>query len=187
MQEHIMRVARLFTAEEFQNVVCDERCELVDGRIVPMTPVGFTHNAMVGRLTWLIGQHVYPRSLGTVGPELGVKLKVDPDTVLAPDVTFIRRERIKDPDDPGFWQGSPDLAIEVKSPSDSMTALRRKAQTYLSYGTMLVLLVDPKSRTVSVHRRDAVPITLRNVDDKLDLDPAVPGFRCTLGEIFGQA
>jgi Uma2 family endonuclease len=182
-----MRAARLLSAEEFQHVARDERCELVDGRIVPMTPVGFHHNAMVGRLTWLIGQHVYLRNLGTVGPELGVKLTADPDTVLAPDVTFIRRERIKDPHDPGFWKGPPDLAIEVKSPSDSMTALRKKAQIYLSHGTTLVLLVDPKTRTVSVHRRDAVPITLQNGADVLDFDPAVPGFRRTLAEIFGPA
>src|SRR5215471_10781083 len=143
MQEHFMsRAARLISAEEFEGIVRNnERFELVDGRVVPMTPVGFPHNAMVGRLTWLIGQHVYPRNLGTVGPELGVKLKVDPDTVLAPDVSFIRRERIKDPNDPGFWKGPPDLAIEVKSPSDSVTALRKKAQTYLSHGTTLVLLV----------------------------------------------
>src|SRR5215471_16133467 len=181
MQEHFMsRAARLISAEEFEGIVRNnERFELVDGRVVPMTPVGFPHNAMVGRLTWLIGQHVYPRNLGTAGPELGVKPKVHPDTVLAP------AERIMEPDDPGFWKGPPDLAIEVKSPSDSVTALRKKAQTYLSHGTTLVLLVDPKLRTVSVHRRDAVPIALKNADDVVDFDPAVPGFRCTLAEIFG--
>lgn len=182
-----MRAARLLTAEEFQDVARDERWELVDGRIVPMTPVGFTHNALVGRLTWLFGQHVYPRNLGSVGPELGVKLKVDPDTVLAPDVAFIRRDRIKDPEDPGFWKGPPDVAIEVKSPSDSMSALRRRAQRYLAHGTPVVLLVDPKQRTVSVQWPDAVPVTLKNADDVLDLDPVVPGFRCTLAEVFGQA
>ena len=68
-----------------------------------------------------------------------------------------------------------------------MTALRKKAQTYVSHGTTLVLLVDPKLRTVSVHRRDAVPITLKNGAAALDFDPAVPGFRCTLADIFGRA
>lgn len=181
------RVARLITAEEFEDTVSKgERFELVDGRVVAMTPIGFSHNAIVGRLVWLIGQYVYPRNLGIVGPELGVKVKSNPDTVLAPDVTFIRRERIDDPNEPGFWKGAPDLAIEVRSPRDSLEALRKKAQTYLSHGTTVVLLVDPKQLMVSVHRRDAVPIESKNAYDVVDLEPAVPGFRCTLSEIFGQ-
>jgi Uma2 family endonuclease len=186
MQERIMsRAARLITADEFQNIVRDERWELVHGRIVPMAPVNFGHTETVGRLTWLIGQHVYPRSLGTVGPELGVKLTAKPDTVFAPDVSFVGRDRTPSENGDTFFEGAPDLTIEVKSPSDSLMALRKKAQTYLSHGTTLVLLVDPKLRTVSTHRRDAVPIALKNAEDVVDFDPALPGLRCTLAEIFG--
>ncbi|HYT74270.1 MAG TPA: Uma2 family endonuclease [Vicinamibacterales bacterium] len=178
------RAARLVTAEEFERSVRDERCELVDGRIVPMSPVSIGHWAVVGRLSARLGEYVYSRNLGYVGPELGVKLRFNPDTVFAPDVAFIRRDRVPDPHARGFWSGAPDLAIEVKSPDESGAQLRKKAQTYLSCGTALVLVVDPEAATASIHRPGAVPMTLQSGDDTIDLDPVVPGFRCTLGELF---
>jgi len=180
-----MRGARLITAKEFESIARNERCELVDGRVVPMTTVSLAHAAVVGRLNWLLGQYAYPRKLGIVGPELGVRLTTNPDTVLGPDVVFVRRERFETADKRHFLDGAPDLVIEVKSPDDSMTELRRKAQKYLSHGTPLVVLVDPITRTALIHRRDAVPVTLKNEDDVVDFDSAVPGFHCTLADIFG--
>src|SRR5262249_53586593 len=162
----------LITAEQFEEIARNERCELVDGRIVPMTTVSLAHVAVVGRLNWILGQHVYPRNLGIVGPELGVKLTTNPDTGFGPDMVFVKRERLESADKRHFLNGAPDLAIEVKSPDDTMAELRRKAQTYLSYGTLLVVLVNPETQTASVHRPDAVPVLLRKPDDVVDFDPA---------------
>ena len=82
-----------------------------------------------------------------------------------------------------FWNGSPDLAVEVLSPDDRPGEVRDKVDEYLTYGVVVVLVVDPDDRTVTVHRRLTPPITVHE-DDKLDLDDVVTGFQCRVREIF---
>jgi Uma2 family endonuclease len=87
--------ARLVTAEELEKFPDDDfRYELVEGRVLRMTPVGYVHGRIVMRFGSLLEQHVRSQRLGVVLTEVGVKLKSVPDTVRAPDLAFIRRERI---------------------------------------------------------------------------------------------
>jgi Uma2 family endonuclease len=83
----------------------------------------------------------------------------------------------------GFWVGPPDLAVEVLSPGDRRAEIRAKADEYLAAGTRLVIIIDPDEKSVTIVRRLAAPVTL-HVDDELDLDDVVPGFRCAVPQIF---
>jgi Uma2 family endonuclease len=58
-----------------------------------------------------------------------------------------------------------------------------KAQMWLRYGVRIVLLVDPETRTVVALPADGPPQTLTE-DDTLNLDPALPGFTCSVRDIF---
>jgi hypothetical protein len=84
-----------------------------------MAPAGSMHGDAAMRLGWRLAHHVETNSLGVVfAAETGFKLSSNPDTVRAPDVAFIARERAERIGIPeGDWPGAPDLAVEVVSPS----------------------------------------------------------------------
>jgi Uma2 family endonuclease len=117
--------------------------------------------------------------------ESGFTLARNPDTVRGPDVSFVRQDRIPYEGLPkGFWQGAPDLAVEVISPDDRGASLRTKISDYLVRGVVLVVVIDPDKENVTVHRRLAAPVVLCS-GDELNLEDVVEGFRCPVGEIFG--
>jgi len=141
--------ARLVTAAELERFPDDDyRYELVEGRLIKMSPVGLEHSHIVAQLMWLLMQYVRPRKLGFIGTELGFKLHSNPDTVRAPDVAFVRAERLPVKRSKRFWTGAPDLAIEVLSPDDRAADVRAKLEEYLGCGTPIVVIVDLVRRKV---------------------------------------
>ena len=175
---------RLVTADELERFPSDDRrYELVDGRLVRMSPVNLEHGVVVVRLASMLDRHVRAFNLGIVAAEVGFTLRSNPDTVRAPDVAFLRRDRIPSPRPRGFWKGQPDLAIEVLSPDDRPGEMQRKIEDYLTRGVAMVLIADPDTKTVTVHRLSTPAATLVG-DEVLDLGEVVSGFRCGVQEIF---
>ena len=179
--------ARLVTAEDLEHFPNDDyRYELVEGRLIRMSPVGVTHGWIVSHVVWLLSDHVRSTGSGLVLTEVGFRLASSPDTVRAPDVSFIRQDRLRQGPLPrGFWQGPPDLAVEVLSPDDRPSEITAKIAEYLTRGVSIVLVIDPDERAVSVHRQSSPPIILKD-SDTLDLDPLIPQFQCTAHDIFGN-
>jgi Uma2 family endonuclease len=179
------RAARLVTAEEFARIPDDDyHYELVEGRVVRMSPPGSRHGALATRIGALLHQHVDSRRLGAVLTPAGFKIAADPDTVREPDVAFVRAERIPPTGIPdGFWPGPPDLAIEIRSPGDRLTSVRAKVADYLARGVRLAWVVDPKAKTVTVHHGQSPAMTL-GVDDVIDASDVVPGFTCRVARFF---
>jgi Uma2 family endonuclease len=177
--------ARLVTAAELEKFPDDDyKYELVQGRVVRMSPTGTVHGWLVMRFGARLIGHVDARGLGLVLTEVGFRLSSSPDTVRAPDVSFIRRDRLQESALPrGFWQGPPDLAVEVLSPDDRPSEMRTKVADYLAHGVPVVVVIDPDARTATAHRPAAAPVTLGS-PDMLDLDDVVPGFRCKVQDIF---
>jgi len=174
----------LVTAAELERFPDDDyRYELVEGRLIRMSPVGFEHGRIVARLIGRLLQHVDTRKLGFIGTVVGFKLRSSPDTVRAPDVAFIRAERVPVESLKGFWTGPPDVAIEVLSPDDRPGDVREKAEEYIHHGVPLVVIVDPDTQTATIHRRDVAPETY-NREEQLDLSDVVEGFRCSVRTIF---
>lgn len=175
-----------FTAEQLWRMPDDNfRYELVEGVLIKMAPTGFEHGDIAVTLAAMLWQHVKTHKLGKVlAAETGFKLASDPDTVLAPDASFIRQEEF---DRVGmtrkFWPGAPDLAAEVMSPDDSTRKAEEKARMWLDYGTRMVWVVNPKRRTVSVFRPEVETVVLSE-GDTLDGQDVVPGFSCRVDEIF---
>jgi Uma2 family endonuclease len=178
---------RLVTAEEFERFPEDDyRYELVDGRVVRMSPTGVLHGWLVTQLSSLLIEHLRSNSTGLVLTEVGFRLSSSPDTVRAPDLSFIRRERLKGPSLPrGFWHGPPDVAVEVLSPDDRPADVSVKVAEYLTRSVSIVVVIDPDELTVTVHRQSNPPAILRGADI-LDLNPVIPGFRCSVRDIFGR-
>jgi Uma2 family endonuclease len=175
---------RLLTADELEKFPDDDyKYELVEGRLVRMSPTGWEHVRIAMRFGFLLGRHVQARNLGEVVTEVGFTLCSNPDTVRAPDVAFVRQERLPIGRLRGFWTGAPDLAAEVLSPDDRPADIRAKIDEYLTYGVLGVVVLDPDEATATIHRRLSPPVTSRG-DEDVDLDDIVMGFCCKPREIF---
>ena len=178
--------ARLVTAEELERMPDDplNRYELVEGRLIRMSPVSFDHGRIVVRLSVLLQRHLDETPVGAVGTDVGVKLASNPDTVRGPDIAFVRSDRVPARGTRGFLKQSPDAVIEVLSPDDRPSEMRRKIAEYLAKGVAVVSVVDPRDETVTSYRPAGSAVTLRDENDLLDLSDVIPGFRCSLREIF---
>jgi Uma2 family endonuclease len=176
---------KLMTADELERLPDDgNRYELVQGELIAMSPVNLLHVRTVMNVLVPLHAFVTENRLGIVGPEGGYVLHRNPDTVLAPDVAFVRADRWPTGEaEKHFGDFPPDLAVEVRSPSESMRSLLAKARTYLDAGVRLVWLVDPESQTILVFAPDADPITLTE-SDTLDGGDVVPGFRLSVADVF---
>jgi len=186
VQQALPQEKRIWTAEDLLALADDEnRYELVRGELIMMTPAGIRHAKFAARLVGAISNYLGDRELGEVyTAEPGFVLESEPQTIRAPDVAFMRREHIPPEGEPeGFWEGAPDLAIEVISPSETAKNIHEKVADYLRAGTQLVWLVYPDSQTVMEYRP---PMKARRltVEDDLDGGDAVPGFRYPLKRLF---
>ena len=177
---------KLLTADDLLRLYSEGvRGELIRGVLHETMAKGEEHGFIVMNICILVGGFVKPRRLGrVVGSDSGVQLEWNPDTVREPDVAFISAEkRPLDVRNMGYTQVPPDLVVEVISPSDRLSEVIDKALMWLSFGVGVVWLVDPESRTVTLYRDDAPAITLGE-DDTLDAEPVLPGFTCSVREIF---
>jgi len=176
------------TAEQLLRMPDDGwRYELVRGELRKMTPAGWKHGAVGGVLHVLLGRHVLQERVGRIFfAETGFLLARDPDTVRAPDIAFIRSDHLPaTPPKEAFWPGPPDLAVEVVSPGDTFQEIDEKVKAWLDAGAMMVWVVNPSGRTVTVYRPPN-RIALLTENDELSGEDVVAGFRCRVGEIFAS-
>ena len=162
-----------------------KRAELVRGGLIVMTPAGGRHGQVAHKVGLIIGNHVLDRNLGRVfAAETGFLLQRGPDTVRAPDVAFVAAERLGTGEIPtGFLEMAPDLVVEVVSPSDSANAVQAKVDDWLGAGTRLVWVVDPETRSVTVHR-PARPGAVLPESSTLDGAPVFSDFRVPVRDLF---
>jgi Uma2 family endonuclease len=178
---------KLMTADELLYLPDDNmRHELVRGELHTMPPSGAEHGEIVVNITGPLFQFVRAKKLGKVyAAETGFVLERNPDTVLAPDVSFVSKERVPIPRTKKFFEGFPDLAVEVRSPSESAKKVQKKVEDWLGAGTRVVWVIDPKTTIVTVHQKSGEPLVLE-IDDQLDGGDVVPGFSISVAEIFGD-
>ena len=177
---------RLMTAEELLVLPDDgNRYELVQGELVVMSPGAVIPTVVAGNIFGRLWTFLRRHRFGVCGiSEARFVLQRGPDTVRAPDVWFIGKERIPEGGlPPGYWPGTPDLAVEVLSPSDRFTAVLRKAQDYLAAGTGLVWVVDLEGRSAAVFRPGHAPLLLGE-DGVLDGGELLPRFSIRLRDVL---
>ena len=177
--------APLLTAVELLALPDDDyRYELVRGKLIRMPPPGSRHGRAVARVTIRLGHFIETHNLGTILSESGYHLEWDPDTVRAPDVSFISAERLPPDGFPHSYPTlAPDLAVEVLSPSERPGAGREKMRDYFAAGTRLVWEIDPAQRTITVYRSTHDGTTLAATDEVTGAG-VLPGFVCRVGELI---
>lgn len=174
----------LITGEELSRLPDLGPCELVDGRIVPMTPPGDEHGDIEAELVMRLRLYGKESKRGrAVTGDTGIYIRRDPDTVRGPDVLFISKERDAKPRAKGYFEVAPELVVEVLSPDHRPGQMREKLRDYFSAHVMVVWVVDPQARRVLVYR-SLTDITELRVGQALTDEELLPGFSLSVSDLF---
>ena len=176
----------LWTAEDlldFQNSPWQH--ELIHGVLYRMPPTGFDHGRYESLFSAFLTIHVSTNQLGQVASgDPGFIIARNPDTVIAPDVAYISNERLKSAiSTDRFLTIAPDLVAEIVSPNDRPREVQEKVERWLQFGVRAVVVIDPKSQTVTVNSPSQQKI-LYGPDDTMDLNFVVSGFTLPIHRIF---
>ena len=179
-------LSRLMTADELERLVLiDKQTELVRGQLVVREPPGTRHGRMAATLSFHLSDFVRRENLGAVfAQNTGFRLQSNPDTVRAPDVAFVARERASEIPDRGYASVAPDLVVEIVSPDDAPADVLAKVADWLAAGVRLVWVLDPARVQARVHRRDG-SLSLIAADGMLSGEDVLPGFSCSLRDVLG--
>jgi Uma2 family endonuclease len=175
------------TVGEFERFIAqpdnrERRFELIHGEIVEKAMPTQTHGRIGARAVIIFGNYLDDHLLGFVEMEVRYRPEGDRYNDRLPDVSIIF-----DPDTPAVNKGAvermPDIAVEVKSPDDSLTKLREKIAFYLANGTKLGLLFYPEKRLLEVYPAGEDSYTLTE-DDPLEGGDLLPGFSVPVRQFF---
>jgi len=159
----------------------DYRMELVGGEIIVMSPSGLESDEVAAAIIAQLSNWVRPRQLGRVTAS-SAGFQLPNADVRAPDASFILAEKLKQTTQ-DFAKLVPDLIFEVKSKSDSLTKLRQKIQDFLTLGTQVGVLVDPRTRTMEVYRPDLERVVLHD-GDILTVPELLPGWELPVADVW---
>ena len=176
---------RLITAEDYLRMPDDgRRTELRRGVIVSMNLPGFRHGEVCSNVLRLIGNYVADHRLGrTLSNDSGIITERNPDTVRGADVSYYSYQRMPKGQSPlGYAGASPEIVIEVVSPTNTRREIARKTGEYLNAGVNVVSVVDPQYQTVNLHYADRPTEKLQG-DDLLTLAD-LPGFSLPVSRFF---
>lgn len=173
---------RLMTADELLAMPDDGmRHELVRGELVAIAPAGAGHGDIAGRIAGYLGPFIRDRKLGRMYiADTGFVLSEHPDTVRAPDIAFVRADRVVR--NAKYVPGAPDLAVEVISPNDTYSDVDAKVNEYIAAGALMVIVINPRNQTATVTTPKGVKRL--TIDDTLDGGDVLPGWTLPMRELF---
>lgn len=183
---------KTYTVEEFVQIAQlpeykDKRLELIDGEITEM-PSSSPLNAIIQHnLALSFGIYVKEHDLGYVTSADGT-YKVSATDGFVPDVAFISKARVSSIPQK-YFEGAPDLAVEVISPSETSREVMDKVWAYLRAGARLVWCVYPKEKIVDVFRltpEGHLDVERLDIEGTLGGGDALPGFKLPVKEIFPE-
>lgn len=176
---------RAVTGDELVRMPGLDPCELVAGRVVPMTPTNPTHGRIEVNVAAALKHFVRTQNLGVVmAGEVGIFTARNPDTVRAADVLFLSHDRnARRQRQEGFLDVAPELTVEILSPTDRPDQVRLKLDEYFAAGVLQVWVIDPASRTVHLHRHGGEHLTLAP-GAVLTGGDVLPGFELPVDDIF---
>lgn len=173
---------RPLTADDLFRLGPDAPYELIEGELIEVSPQGREHGRVLSNLDYLLNHEARTHMLGEVlVGDVGFILARSPDSVLAPDLAFVRSERLVD-EGPGYLELAPDLAIEVVSPSNSISEIARKINLYLTSGSSEVWVVRPREQDIVVYSASGDRIVFQG--DDLFSSSVIPTLAFHVSQIF---
>ena len=181
----VLTSGKRYTAAEFERLpaVAGVRQELVDGAVGTLPRPGFEHGVIAGTLFRLIANHVAAQGLGFVcAAETGFRL--GEATVRAADVAFVAQARVPATRVTGYLEGAPELAVEVRSPTEGIAKVMGKLRDWLDNGAREAWLVDPDSRSITVYATGAHPISVYHAGQTIETGDWLGQLRLAVDDVF---
>jgi len=178
---------RAWTDEEFMALPDDgNRYEIVNGELINMGNSGMEHGYVGTLLSIVVGGYVLSQKLGVVC-DSSTAFKMKSGNRRSPDLSFVAKERLQGVKrlPKGYFDGAPDLAVEVISPSNTFEEIHSKLIEYFESGTRLVWVVNPDEQSVLVYRRPQ-PERLLKITDSLDGEDVIAGLTLPVAELFAE-
>ncbi len=178
--------AQKITVEQYEAFIAlpehvERRFELINGEIVEKMPT-IPHGRIASRIDRLLGNYLDGKRIGFTVTEARFRPEHDTENDLIPDVAVIQDGMPEPERGPGLYM--PLLAVEIKSPDDSLRQMRQKAYFYLANGSRMVWLVNPEKKVVEVLTSEDETLYLEN--DVMTAEGLLPGFSLLVSEIFGR-
>ncbi len=172
------------TVREYESLDPELRYELIEGELVEMAPTSEEHGVVGSDLTFQIFYYVRKNKLGKgFGAETGFVIDPIRNTVLAPDWAFIRTVRLPEKLSNKYSRIVPDAVLEVRSPSERTSEVRRKMELCVEAGVRLAWEYNPKTKRMTVYRPDKEPREI-GLDEVVSGEDVIPGFSMTLREML---
>lgn len=177
----------VMTLDEFIERHGGDRVEFINGRVVELPMPTRTHGMIVNTTAFYLTQHVIANGLGRVAVNdsfVRVPTPDDPTRVRGADICYFSYTRLpRGVSLDARMDVSPELVVEVKSPTDLWTQVFAKVEEYLSNGVLAVILLDDDSRSASVCRPGPTQQDFQAVDT-LTLPDILPGFAVPVARLF---
>jgi Uma2 family endonuclease len=176
----------VITGDELARMPDRGPCELVDGRIVPMSPTNPEHGRIEANIAAELHRIVRAQNLGLVMTgEVGIFTRWAPDRVRGADVLFISHARYAQrTTGRGFLDVAPELVVEILSPDNPHIDTMQKVPEYLAIGVRLVLVVDPPSRSIAAYRPGGGNPQRYAEGEAMPCGDVLPGFEFPVAAAF---
>jgi Uma2 family endonuclease len=172
------------TLEEFERLPDDgNKHELSEGILITMPPPVSLHSLVLTQVLEVLQAYLRQNPVGRAMPEAGYFLFRYPPTVRQPDISVLSKERIQATPKDSWFEGAPEIAVEVVSPSDSAQDLEIKTKQYLQAGAKQVWVLYPATRTVHVSRPNTPVVVLDEIQTLTGGD-LLPGFSVKVADLF---
>jgi Uma2 family endonuclease len=146
--------------------------EIIDGKMVAVTPAGFRHGKFESMLSEVLRKHLGRNGYVAAG-EVGIVITKKPFRLRAADVVYLSKET--SPQEPvGMLETPPDLIIEVISEENTAREINDKVRDYLSIGVKRVILIDPYTEIVTVYHLGKREAGYYSFDEEFELVAGVP-------------
>ena len=179
--------SKALTDEQFMSLPEDSNCyEYVDGELVIVANSGVEHGYLALTLGYFLTGFVRTHKLG-VTCDSSTAFKMKTGNKRSPDLAFIAKERLQGLKrlPKGFFDGAPDLAVEIISPNNTFEEIHNKLVEYFENGTRLVWVILPDEECVLVYHKPK-PSKLLQLEDSLDGEDVIPNFNLPLSELFQE-
>ncbi len=172
------------TLEEFASLARGtEQHELSAGELITMPPPKAFRSMIASLLLEVLQSYLRKQGKARAFAEAGYVLSRGPLTIRQPDVSVLSKARIESTDREGYFEGAPELAVEVVSPTDSAEDLQVKVDQYLQAGARQVWILYPKTKCIYVFRAGE-QVAVLDASQTLEGGDLLPGFAVAVADLF---